>query len=70
MTVADLKKELEYYDDDMEVMFNLADPSVEVDSWTEDKWGTHTVSINKNLESTFISEMRGNLRIELGVMDG
>ena len=45
MTVAELKKELECYDDDMEVVFNLDDPSVEVDSWTEDKWGTHTVRI-------------------------
>lgn len=70
MTVAELKKELECYDDDMEVVFNLDDPSVEVDSWTEDKWGTHTVSIDKNLEPTFISEFRGDMRIELGVMDG
>ena len=70
MTVAELKKELECYDDDMEVVFNLDDPSVEIDSWTEDKWGTHTVSIDKNLEPTFISEFRGDMRIELGVMDG
>ncbi len=68
MTVAELKKELEYYDDDMEVVFNLDDPAVEVDSWTEDKYGFHTVSINKNLEPTFISEQRGDLRIELGVI--
>lgn len=68
MTVAELKKELDYYEDDMEVVFNLDDPSVEVDSWTEDKYGFHTVSINKNLEPTFISECRGNLCIELGVI--
>ena len=68
MTVAELKRELEYYDDDMEVVFNLDDPSVEVDSWTEDKYGFHTVSINKNLEPTFISEHRGDMRIELGVI--
>lgn len=68
MTVAELKKELEYYDDDMDVVFNLDDPDVDVDSWTEDKWGCRTVSINKNLEPTFISEMRGDLRIELGVI--
>ena len=68
MTVAELKKELEYYDDDMEVVFNLDDPDVEVDSWTEDKWGNKNVSINKNLEPTFISECRGDLRIELGVI--
>jgi len=70
MTVAELKKELEYYDDDMEVVFNLDDPSVEVDSWTEDKWGNREVSIDKKLEPTFISEMHGDMRIELGVMDG
>ena len=68
MTVAELKKELDFYDDDMEVVFNLDDPTVEVDSWTEDKYGFHTVSINANLEPTFISELRGNLRIELGVI--
>lgn len=68
MTVAELKKELEYYEDDMEVVFNLDDPSVEVDSWTEDKYGFHTVSIDKYLEPTFISEMHGDMRIELGVI--
>lgn len=68
MTVAELKKELECYDDDMEVVFNLDDPSVEVDSWTGDKWGTHMVSIDKNLEPTFISECRGDMRIELVVL--
>jgi len=68
MTVAELKKELDCYDDDMEVVFNLDDPSVEVDRWTEDKWGTFTVSIDKNLEPTFISEFRGDVRIELGVI--
>ena len=69
MTVAELKKELEFYEDDMEVVFNLDDPSVEVDSWTEDKWGNHTVSIDANLEPTFISEFRGDMRIELGVIE-
>ena len=68
MTVAELKKELEYYDDDMEVVFNLYDPSVEVDSWTEDKWGNKEVSIDKNLELAFISTMHGDMRIELGVI--
>ncbi len=68
MTVAELKKELEYYDDDMEVVFNLDDPSVEVDSWTEDKYGFHTVSIDKNLEPTFISKVHGDMRIEFWVV--
>jgi len=68
MTVAELKKELEYYEDNMEVVFNLDDPSVEVDSLTEDKWGNREVSIDKNLEPTFISEFHGDMRIELGVI--
>ena len=67
MTVKDLKAELEFYDDDAEVIFNFDDSSVEVDSWTEDKWGFHTVSINAELEPTFMSDFRGDLRIELGV---
>ena len=67
MTVKDLKAELEFYDDDAEVIFNFDDSSVEVDSWTEDKYGFHTVSIDTELEPTFMSEFRGDLRIELGV---
>ena len=68
MTVAELKKELEYYDDDMEVVFNLDDPSVEVDSWTENKYGFRTVSIDADLKPTFISEFLGDMRIELEVI--
>ena len=67
MTVKDLKAELEFYDDDAEVIFNFDDSSVEVDSWTEDKWGFHTVSIDAELEPTFMSEFQGDLKIELGV---
>lgn len=68
MTVAELKKELEYYEDDMEVVFNLDDPSVEVDSWTENKYGFRTVSIDADLEPTFISEHLGDVCIELKVV--
>lgn len=67
MTVKDLKAELEFYEDDAEVIFRLADPSVEVDSWTEDKYGYKTVSIDTELKPTFISEFHGDCRIELGV---
>lgn len=66
MTVKDLKAELEFYDD-AEVIFNFDDSSVEVDSWTEDKYGLHTVSIDTELEPTFMSDFRGDLRIELEV---
>lgn len=68
MTVAELKKELEYYDDDMEVVFNLDDPNIEVDRWSEDKWGNKEVSIDAKLKPTFISEVLGDMRIELGVI--
>lgn len=68
MTVAELKKELEYYEDDMEVVFNLDDSDIEVDRWSEDKWGNKTVDIDAKLKPTFISEFRGDMRIELGVI--
>ena len=66
MTVKELKGELEYYEDDMEVVFEL-DDDVEVDTVTESRWGRKEVHIDKKLEPTFISDMRGDMRIELGV---
>ena len=68
MTVADLKKELEFYDDDMEVQFDLED-KVEVESWTENKYGDKEVYIDKDLKPTFISNIGGKMRIELGVVE-
>ena len=67
MTVKELKEELSYYDDDAEVIFDFEDSSVEVDSWTEDKYGYKTVRIDTELTPTFMSEFRGDFRIELGV---
>lgn len=69
MTVKELKAELEFYEDDAEVIFDFDDPSVEVDSWTEDKYGYKTVSIDKELIPTFMSEFRGDFRIELSVKE-
>ena len=66
MTVKELKEELEYYDDDMEVVFDF-DDDVEVDTVTESKWGWKEVHINSKLKATFISEISGDMRIELGV---
>ena len=68
MTVKELKEELEYYEDDMEVVFEL-DDDVEVDTVTESRWGWKEVLIDKKLEPTFISEVRGDMRIELGVKE-
>ena len=68
MTVAELKEELKYYEDDMEVEFEF-DSDVEVDSWTENKYGMKEVKIYKMLKPSFISEIRGNMRIQLEVAD-
>lgn len=67
MTVKEIKEELEYYEDDMEVVFEL-DDDVEVDTVTESKWGWKEVHIDSKLKPTFISECRGDMRIELGVI--
>ena len=66
MTVADLKKELECYDDDSEIVFEI-DDDFEPESVTEDKWGCKSVRLSNRVYPTFISECRGNMRIELGV---
>lgn len=66
MTVKELKEELEYYDDDMEVEFEF-DDDVDVESWTENKYGMKEVEIRKMLKPSFISEIRGAMRIELEV---
>ena len=68
MTVAELREELKYYEDDMEVEFEF-DSDVEVDSWTENKWGMKEVEIRKMLKVYFVSEIRGNMRICLEVAD-
>ena len=65
MTVADLKQELEYYEDDAEVVFELND-DISVDSWTEDRYGNKSVHIDTKLDTSFISEIHGDMRIELG----
>lgn len=64
MTVKDLKEELECYEDDMEVVFELVD-DVEVDTVTESKWGWREVHIDSKLKPSFISDCCGDMRIEL-----
>lgn len=68
MTVKELKEELEFYEDDMEVVFEFND-DVEVDTVTESKWGWKEVHIDAKLKPAFISEMRGDMRIELEVQN-
>ena len=62
----ELKEELECYEDDMELVFELED-DVEVDTVTESRYGWREVHIDSKLEPTFISTVLGDMRIELGV---
>ena len=66
MTVKDLIEELGYYDEDAEVELEF-DDDVDVESWTENKYGDKEVKICKMLEPSFISTIRGNCRISLEV---
>ena len=68
MTVKELKEELEFYDSDAEVMFEIND-DIECESWTENRYGNKTVSVNCELNPTFIYEINGNCNIELGVKE-
>ncbi len=68
MTVAELIQELAYYDEDSEVEFEF-DDDVDVESWTENKYGMKEVEIRKMLKPSFISEIGGNCRIELEVKE-
>lgn len=67
MTVKELKENLDYYDDDMEIEFTL-NQEVEVDSWTENKYGMKSVEINKKLDICFIGGT-GNCWIDLEVKE-
>ena len=64
MTVKELIEELEYYDDDMEVTFEVCD-TFEPDSVTEDKWGNREVYLDVKVKPCFIGKVRGDVCIEL-----
>lgn len=66
MTVAELIQELTYYDEDAEVEFEF-DDDVDVESWTENKYGMKEVEIRKKLEPSFIGTIHGNCWISLEV---
>ena len=66
MTVKEWKAELNCYDDDMEVCFEFND-DIEVESWTENRYGQKQVHINENLKPTFISQVNQYVNVELGV---
>ena len=64
MTVKDLKKELEFYDDDKEIVFEVCG-DFEPDSITEDKWGNREVHLNVMVKPVIIFNIHGKIRIEL-----
>ena len=66
MTVKEWKLELDCYDDDMEVCFEFND-DIDVESWTENRYGQKQVHINENLKPTFISQVNQYVSVELGV---
>ena len=67
MTVADLKAELSFYDDDAEVVFEVND-DIEPESVTTDKYGLVSVHLDSKLKETFMSEIHGDMHIMLGVV--
>ena len=68
MTVKELREVLEFYDSNAEVIFEI-DDDIECESWTENRYGDKTVSVNCELNPTFICEIHGNCNIELGVKE-
>lgn len=66
MTVKEWKNELSFYDDDAEVILEV-DDEIEPDEITENKRGWYSVRLNSKLKPTFIGELRGACRVELGL---
>lgn len=66
MTVKEWIRELSLYDDDMEVCFEF-DDNIEVESWTENRYGGKSVHVCENLKPTFISQVNRYVSVELGV---
>lgn len=69
MTVKELKEELEYYDDDMEVIFTVYD-TFEPECVIEDRWGKREVTLDAKVKPYFISEECGEMCIELEIDRG
>ena len=68
MTVREFKEELEFYDDEAEVIFSF-EGDVDCESWTEDKYGNKKVSVDCELNPVFICRINGNCNIDLCVKE-
>lgn len=64
MTVEELRNNLDFYDDDAEVVFEL-DDDVDVEATTVDKWGNTSVRIDSKLKEDFICDIAGDMVITL-----
>lgn len=63
MTVKELKEELEYFDDDMEILFKVYD-TFEPESVTEDRWGKREVTLDAKVKPFYIDEDHGDLLMQ------
>ena len=68
MTVKEFREELEFYDDEAEVIFSFED-DVDCESLTEDKYGNKKVSVDCELNPVFICGINGNCNIDLCVKE-
>ena len=68
MTVKELREELEFYDSNAEVIFEIND-DIDCESWTEDKYGNKKVSVDCELNPVFICGINGNCNIDLCVKE-
>ena len=66
MKVKDWMAELALYDEDAEVIFEV-DDEFEPEEITEGRYGWRTVRLNSKLEPTFIGDIHGDCRVELGL---
>lgn len=64
MTVKELKEELDCYDEDAEVIFEV-DDEFEPESVTEDRYGGRTVRIRSKVNPTFIGDLHGGCYFDL-----
>ena len=63
MTVKELKEELGYYNDDMQILFKVCD-TFEPEYITEDRWGKREVTLDAEVKPFYIGEDHGDLLIQ------
>lgn len=64
MTVYELIQELSNFEADADVVFEL-DDDLEVESWTENRYGNKEVSVDCKLKVDFVTNIHGDCDITL-----